>query len=123
MVKKIIIASLAILGLGLLSFVSTKETPFETSKIETISTDSSFAEIYPTTFQTQIFVKGKSTINEEIRVEVFDMTGLLIRTFVLEDQLTNDGIPLNMSDLTDETYIVRVYENNELLEKERIFKK
>ena len=125
MKKKKLILAIIFLSLFALSFSfkKKKENIISKEAIKTVSLDSSRAEIYPTYFENHCFIKGVSDPSKEIRVEIFDANGLLVKTFVLEDPLTENPKTLDFSDLTEKVLIVRVYEGLKLLKKEKLVKK
>ena len=125
MKKKNLLLSVIFLSVIALSF-SFKHKNERFVSIEAINTsfvDSSSAEIFPTYFENQCYIRGLSDPNKEIRIEVFNANGLLVKTFVLEDALSQNEITLDLSDLTQKVLIVRVYEDQELLNKVRLMKK
>ena len=119
--KKSFLISIAILVAGLL-FASYSSTPIGTVSNETVMLDSSYAEVYPTTFKNEVFIKGFSEEENEVRVEVFNFSGILVRTFVLENELSLSPFALDMTGLENEGFVIRVYENNVLISKHRAIK-
>lgn len=105
------------------SFRHKKENVMSREAMKSSFADSSYAEIYPTYFENQCFIKGLSNSNSELRVEIFDANGLLVKTFVLEESLSQNEKELDLSDLSEKILIVRVYEDQKLLKKTRLMKK
>ena len=125
MKKKHLTIAIIFLSLFGLSF-STKNAKEKTTSIETINTvkiDSSYAEVYPTYFENECFIKGLSDPEKELRIEIFNVNGLLIQTFVLNEALSSSELRLDLSTLNEKIMIVRVYEDQELLKKIRLMKK
>lgn len=118
------ILTLAILSASLAGFASSGSSlELPHASYET-STDSSFAEIFPTPFENEIFVRGFSDPEKEIRVEIFSAgNGVLVRTIVLENPLSATKSTLDLTGLQEELFVVRVYENEKLLVKKRVIKK
>lgn len=125
MKKKNIILSLIFLPLFAFSFSNQKgkESFLDQEAMQQFSNDSSYAEVYPTYFETHCYIKGYSDPTKEIRIEAFDLSGLLVKTFVLEDALTETERKLDFSDLNNKAIIVRVYEGQKLLKKVKLMKK
>jgi len=120
--KKILIGLLLTIGISSWAFTYSSSSVETNITTITQSSDSSRAEVYPTNFNTEVFITGVSDPDEEVRVEVFDLGGLLLRTFVLEEQLSSTPITLNLGNITEKVIIVRVYEGQEVLKKQRLFK-
>lgn len=125
MKKKHVTLVITFLALFALSFSvkHTNEETFSKESIKASTLDSSYAEIYPTYFENECFIKGVSDPDKELRIEFFDINGLLIQTFVLEDALNSNEKKLDLSSLNQEIMIVRVYEDQNLLKKARLVKK
>lgn len=85
--------------------------------------DSSYATVYPTFFANEVTIEGISKLGSTVRLEIFDSRGLLLRTFVFDNGLQRDGEVLDLSELLAKSFVVRVFEDQELLLKQRIFKK
>ena len=120
--KKLLIGLLLTIGISSWAITYSSSSVETTITSITQSSDSSRAEVYPTNFSTEVFITGISNPDEELRVEVFDLNGLLLRTFVLDEPLSSTPVTLNLGDITEKVIIVRVYEGQEILKKQRLFK-
>lgn len=85
--------------------------------------DSSYAIVYPTFFENEVTLEGLSKVGSTVRLEVFDSRGLLLETLVFDGGLRRDGQVLDLSSVLAKSLVVRVFEDQELLLKQRIFKK
>lgn len=116
----LILTGLLVISVALFSFKDNNSVSFTP---ESISLDSSFAEVYPTPFEKELFVKGFSAPEQEVRIEVYSAgNGILVRTVVLENPLSSSQASIDMSGLKGELFVIRVYEGNKLLTKKRVIK-
>lgn len=77
--------------------------------------------LYPNPVKSQIFIKDQTKSLKNITVEILDASGRTLRTPKV-DYLSSGEISLNLEGFLPQTYIIKIFENNNLILTQKIIK-
>ena len=78
-------------------------------------------QVYPNPAKSQIFIKDESKTLKNISVEIYDVAGRNLKNPKVQNLSANE-ISVNVDGLLPQSYIIKVYENKNLILTQKIIK-
>ena len=97
----------------------TKQIDMTTSNIELVKNNTS-VEIFPNPSQGDFFLKIKNSKVEDFQVELFDLNGKVVNSFLLKDKVGETIEPIKLSHLSKGIYFLKLTSETSVL-VERVF--